>query len=544
MVLCAAAAPRAALPQVGVTTDIITGTVTGPDGRPLPGAIVEAISVETRLSRQRTTDARGRYKIRFPDGGGRYQLVVRFIGMAPAGLTVAREADQDRLVANVRMDPVAVTLDPVRATLNAKSSRDGSVSRGGAAGARGTVPADFGARVAQILPNPISAILRRRDSLRLSTDQVDRLRKIADSLDMQTRPVTDSLQAEVQRAGDHPDRALLYVQLQPKMAQGRAYMRDALERARRSLTPYQWASLSDSLRGPGGRQPERAQQQPGTVREPGSRTWSLYTSLSHVFDTNIDHAPAGLDSYGFLAGLGGQYRHRSSGSTVELAYDGVLRHYLNGDTWNRPGHEASLSVGQRIAPHWAVGAAGDLSINGSTEERVLRNEYSAGPELEYRLNRSNRLSLYGEYQLRRYPNPQGQNAVNQRVGVLFRQLLGERRGWDVSGRYEFNHADSSRQRYIVWTVGANIANPLGPDGQISASFRYRIKRYTSRLVHVGDADVLRQDHDLVATIMWERTLDRFWEMVISYTYETYESNDARREFRDHFIGLTTKFRCF
>jgi len=85
---------------------------------------------------------------------------------------------------------------------------------------------------------------------------------------------------------------------------------------------------------------------------------------------------------------------------------------------------------------------------------------------------------------------------------------------------------------------------VGPDGQISASVRYRIKRYTSRLVHVGDADVLRQDHDLVATIMWERTLDRFWEMVISYTYETYESNDARREFRDHFIGLTTKFRCF
>src|SRR6266516_372319 len=94
IVACAAVAPRAAAPQVGVTTDILTGTVTGPDGRPLAGAVVEAISVETHLSRQRTTDARGRYKIRFPDGGGRYQLVVRFIGMAPAGLTVAREADQ------------------------------------------------------------------------------------------------------------------------------------------------------------------------------------------------------------------------------------------------------------------------------------------------------------------------------------------------------------------------------------------------------------------------------------------------------------------
>ena len=90
IVLCAVGAPRTAASQVGVTTDIITGMVTGPDGQPLAGAVVEAVSVETQLSRQRTTDPRGRFTILFPDGGGRYELVVRFIGMAPARLKIGR----------------------------------------------------------------------------------------------------------------------------------------------------------------------------------------------------------------------------------------------------------------------------------------------------------------------------------------------------------------------------------------------------------------------------------------------------------------------
>lgn len=111
--LASAALARA---QVGTTTDIITGRVTGPDGQPLAGAVVEAKSVDTQLSRQRTTDAQGRFTILFPDGGGQYQLIARFIGMAPATLTVARQADEDRLVANIQMGVAAVTLAPVTVT--------------------------------------------------------------------------------------------------------------------------------------------------------------------------------------------------------------------------------------------------------------------------------------------------------------------------------------------------------------------------------------------------------------------------------------------
>src|SRR3989442_274498 len=112
-IVLALAAPRTAPAQVGTTTDIITGTVTGPDSQPLAGALVQATSLETQVSRQRTTDARGRFTIVFPEGGGQYQLTVRYIGMAPARVTIARQADEDRLVANVRMDLTIVALEPV-----------------------------------------------------------------------------------------------------------------------------------------------------------------------------------------------------------------------------------------------------------------------------------------------------------------------------------------------------------------------------------------------------------------------------------------------
>src|SRR5207247_9997135 len=96
-------ARAAVVAQVGATTDISTGTGTGPDSLPLAGAVVQAISIETQVSRQRTTDAHGRFTIVFPDGGGQYQVIARSIGMAAVRVTVAREADEDRLVANIQI---------------------------------------------------------------------------------------------------------------------------------------------------------------------------------------------------------------------------------------------------------------------------------------------------------------------------------------------------------------------------------------------------------------------------------------------------------
>ncbi|HLB08304.1 MAG TPA: carboxypeptidase-like regulatory domain-containing protein, partial [Gemmatimonadaceae bacterium] len=84
--------------QVGSTTDILTGVVSGPDSKPLAGATVDATAVDGQITRHAQTGNNGRYTILFPDGGGQYRVTVRLIGMAPIAFVVNRQADEDRLV--------------------------------------------------------------------------------------------------------------------------------------------------------------------------------------------------------------------------------------------------------------------------------------------------------------------------------------------------------------------------------------------------------------------------------------------------------------
>ena len=99
--------------QVGSTTDILTGTVTDENGTPIAGAIVEALSLETQITRRTNTDARGRYTILFPDGGGQYQMTARYLGRQPQQTTLQRYADEDRFSWNPQLPPLAITLAPV-----------------------------------------------------------------------------------------------------------------------------------------------------------------------------------------------------------------------------------------------------------------------------------------------------------------------------------------------------------------------------------------------------------------------------------------------
>ncbi|HTL04892.1 MAG TPA: carboxypeptidase regulatory-like domain-containing protein, partial [Gemmatimonadales bacterium] len=110
--LCSAAASGLRA-QVGTTTDVLTGIVKDDTGAPVADAVVEATSLETQVMRTTKTDARGRYTLLFPDGGGQYRLIVRAIGKSPVMRNVARVADEDRLVTNVTLGTVATRLDEI-----------------------------------------------------------------------------------------------------------------------------------------------------------------------------------------------------------------------------------------------------------------------------------------------------------------------------------------------------------------------------------------------------------------------------------------------
>jgi len=92
------------------TSDVLTGTVTGPDKQPLEGAIVEVRATEGAVARRTTTNAKGRYVIVFPDGAGQYRLTVRAIGYAPITRAVQRIGDDDRIITDVAMSTSPVQL--------------------------------------------------------------------------------------------------------------------------------------------------------------------------------------------------------------------------------------------------------------------------------------------------------------------------------------------------------------------------------------------------------------------------------------------------
>lgn len=125
--ICCALSSVAAAParaQVGSTTDILTGVVTGPDSKPLAGATVDATAVDGQVTRHAQTGNNGRYTILFPDGGGQYRVTVRLLGMAPIAFVVNRQADEDRLVRDVSLSPTSSRLQEV--VVNARRRGSGN----------------------------------------------------------------------------------------------------------------------------------------------------------------------------------------------------------------------------------------------------------------------------------------------------------------------------------------------------------------------------------------------------------------------------------
>src|SRR5437867_4136015 len=117
--------------QVGSSTDIIIGRVIGPDSAPLAGARVMIVSIPTNVTKNIVTRADGRFTMLFRDGGGQYRLLVTFLGMRPANLTLQRQADEDRLMVTVKMSSNAQQLATIQVRGRVSAAPAAASSAGG-----------------------------------------------------------------------------------------------------------------------------------------------------------------------------------------------------------------------------------------------------------------------------------------------------------------------------------------------------------------------------------------------------------------------------
>jgi len=70
------------------------------------------------------------------------------------------------------------------------------------------------------------------------------------------------MRAVIEGAGTRPDPGILFAKLRPKLAQARTNQQNALDQAKKILTPDQWAKLPDAVKTPGGA------RRPGAGRPP------------------------------------------------------------------------------------------------------------------------------------------------------------------------------------------------------------------------------------------------------------------------------------
>jgi len=94
--------------------DIIRGRVTGPDSLPIDGASVSVTAIQSGVNKTARTDKDGRFTVTFPSAEGDYWVYVQFIGLSARRFEIKRLADEDVLIADVRLQKPMTILGPVR----------------------------------------------------------------------------------------------------------------------------------------------------------------------------------------------------------------------------------------------------------------------------------------------------------------------------------------------------------------------------------------------------------------------------------------------
>jgi Carboxypeptidase regulatory-like domain/LTXXQ motif family protein len=127
--------------------------------------------------------------------------------------------------------------------------------RGGPGEGPGGGRPDASGFVDRLVPQPVDAILLLGDSLKLSDDQVARIRVVNDSLKARNAPIREEMSREItaaftaqQSGAGQADPQAVFRRVGPRLNEGRQNVQKALDEVQRILTPEQWRKVPAALR--------------------------------------------------------------------------------------------------------------------------------------------------------------------------------------------------------------------------------------------------------------------------------------------------------
>lgn len=291
--------------------------------------------------------------------------------------------------------------------------------------------------------------------------------------------------------------------------------------------------------------------QPGTTKEAHKsltetegwrrRLWFSAT-LATSFDTNIDHDPQGLKSFGLVPSLGVHFQNSVEKPSFEIEYEIAAHNYTNSNEWDRVSHNLVMSYRKHLFGRWSTRTESEITLKGSSEDRELNNQYVLRQQLEYRLNENSRLQLVGAYRVKRDPVDSGSNAIDPYAGVrLIQKLAGDKR-LALSYRYDKNRSWDPKNRYIRWAYEAEFETPIvDRRSRLSFDLTYKPRLY-GRTVRVEGERVPRRDGRWIFETQFERVLRSDLRMVFVYRFERRESNDPDKDFRSNQAGFALTYR--
>jgi hypothetical protein len=304
--------------------------------------------------------------------------------------------------------------------------------------------------------------------------------------------------------------------------------------------------------------PTRAQLDPGnTETQPGlpkhaqkslpeteawrRRLWFSAT-LATSFDTNINHDPQGVSSFGLVPILGVHFQNSVEKPSFELEYEIAAHDYTNSEEWDRVSHSLLMSYRKHLFGGWSTRTESEITLKGSSEDLELNNQYVLRQQLEYRLNENSRLQLAAAYRVKRDPVDSGSNAIDPYAGIRFiHKLRGDRR-LALSYRYDQNRSWDPKNRYIRWAYEGEFATPVvDRRNRLSFDLTYKPRLY-GRTLKVDGERVPRRDGRWIFETQFERVLGSDLRMVFVYRFERRDSNDADKDFQSNQAGVALTYR--
>ncbi len=280
--------------------------------------------------------------------------------------------------------------------------------------------------------------------------------------------------------------------------------------------------------------------EPSPPTPPDPSPWSVYTTLSSGFASNIHFDLEDRDAYGAVLGGGVRFE----GDDFAINYEIARHSYTDTSRWNRFSHLIAASVERDLPGNWEFDTEGQIGFKGSSEDRdIVDQDLEISPRLAYRFSAERRLRLFTTHRLKRYNDDPDSNAFKNYFGAEFRETLSSGRHWEFGGRFETNDEPLDRGDYRRFTYWLEHGLTVTPRDSLLMQVRYRLKRYTARLIEVEDEDVLRVDHRWVPSVSWIRTIGPKIDVRVDYSYESNYSNDFDKEYGAHlaWTGLAVRW---